>query len=508
MLTLSEVTAQFPQEVRTRYDFSKALYTGALQRIQDIICPDHGVFSQYAAQFRKGRGCPKCGAVQRVKTSRTPAAEYFAKVAEIHADKYDYSGSVFTKMNAKIDVRCPQHGVFSISANHHYYRKQGCGQCETEAKRERIVQYRHLSAQSKIDNTATTFFDRCRETHDGRYTYPAQEYRGAKEKIRVVCPVHGEFQQAAWAHLSGKGCFACGASDPKWERELVAYLEGLGVTVQRSAPVLGKQHIDVYVPDRKFGVELHGLRWHTVRTRSADYHRKKWEVAQAEGLQLVQVFEDEWLEKGAIVRDRLATMLGFGTRVDARKCKVMVLNSAEARLFLEGTHLQGAGIAALYYGLQLAGELVAVASFGKSRTGAMTGAMVEGVWEVIRYASKGRVRGGFGKLFAAFLRDVQPTEVVSYCDLRYGTGQLYAATGFTLDSITAPDYWWVPNGKVIRVPRYVTQKHKLPTHPVLSKFYAPGKTEAQVCADAGWEKIYGVGHQKWLWRLAPTPQAC
>lgn len=62
------VLSKFPLEIQERYDFSKAVYTGALTRIEGCVCPEHGVFSQYAAQFRKGRGCPQCGQVQRSQT--------------------------------------------------------------------------------------------------------------------------------------------------------------------------------------------------------------------------------------------------------------------------------------------------------------------------------------------------------------------------------------------------------------------------------------------------------
>lgn len=64
------VLAKFPVEVQERYDFSNAIYTGALVRIEGCICSEHGVFSQYAAQFRKGRGCPKCGDAVRAQASK------------------------------------------------------------------------------------------------------------------------------------------------------------------------------------------------------------------------------------------------------------------------------------------------------------------------------------------------------------------------------------------------------------------------------------------------------
>lgn len=67
---LSDVIAKFPEEVRTKYDFTNAVYTGALNRITGCICPIHGEFSQYAAQLRKGAGCAQCGALIRNEKKR------------------------------------------------------------------------------------------------------------------------------------------------------------------------------------------------------------------------------------------------------------------------------------------------------------------------------------------------------------------------------------------------------------------------------------------------------
>lgn len=64
------VHAKFPANVQAKYDFTNAQYLGALVRIEGVVCKVHGVFSQYAAQFRKGRGCPMCGAEQRAESKR------------------------------------------------------------------------------------------------------------------------------------------------------------------------------------------------------------------------------------------------------------------------------------------------------------------------------------------------------------------------------------------------------------------------------------------------------
>jgi group I intron endonuclease len=64
------VHAKFPADVQARYDFSNAVYTGALARITGVVCAQHGIFSQYAAQFRKGSGCPECGAILRAESKK------------------------------------------------------------------------------------------------------------------------------------------------------------------------------------------------------------------------------------------------------------------------------------------------------------------------------------------------------------------------------------------------------------------------------------------------------
>jgi hypothetical protein len=66
----STVKATFPLEVLDKYNFENAVYTGAANRIQGCVCPKHGLFTQYAYQFKKGRGCPTCGAEQRAESKR------------------------------------------------------------------------------------------------------------------------------------------------------------------------------------------------------------------------------------------------------------------------------------------------------------------------------------------------------------------------------------------------------------------------------------------------------
>jgi hypothetical protein len=81
-MDFSTVLNKFPEEIRNKYDFSQAVYTSALVRIEKCVCPKHGEFSQYAAQFRKGRGCPSCGQEQRSATRSRQMHESWANPEE------------------------------------------------------------------------------------------------------------------------------------------------------------------------------------------------------------------------------------------------------------------------------------------------------------------------------------------------------------------------------------------------------------------------------------------
>lgn len=77
-LSLEAVLAKFPQEVKDKYDFTNAVYLGALIRITGVVCPEHGEFSNYSARFKKGAGCPSCGAVVRGEKKRQEMLKVWA----------------------------------------------------------------------------------------------------------------------------------------------------------------------------------------------------------------------------------------------------------------------------------------------------------------------------------------------------------------------------------------------------------------------------------------------
>jgi hypothetical protein len=150
----------------------------------EIICPEHGVFKQLISSHLLGYGCGKC-AGNKLKTTD----EFKAEAKEINGEKYDYSLVIYKNSQTDVDIICRTHGVFHQSPAHHL-QGGGCPKCLGRNK------------------TTGEFNIQAGNIHNFFYTYP-DEYVRANQKIRIICPEHGDFYQTPNKHLSGGGCGKC-----------------------------------------------------------------------------------------------------------------------------------------------------------------------------------------------------------------------------------------------------------------------------------------------------------
>ena len=54
------------------------------------------------------------------------------------------------------------------------------------------------------------FVDKCNLIHNYKYDYSLVQYVTNLQKVKLICPIHGEFEQRAMNHLRGDGCSKCG----------------------------------------------------------------------------------------------------------------------------------------------------------------------------------------------------------------------------------------------------------------------------------------------------------
>ena len=57
--------------------------------------------------------------------------------------------------------------------------------------------------------TKQQFIEESIKTHGNKYDYSLVEYKNTEEKVKIICPVHGVFEQSPKKHKKGQGCPKC-----------------------------------------------------------------------------------------------------------------------------------------------------------------------------------------------------------------------------------------------------------------------------------------------------------
>ena len=138
---------------------------------------------------------------------RLTKEEFIEKAKELYNDVYDYSLVTYKNNKTKIEILCPQHGVFLQTPCNHL-NGHGCPHCGNQQK----------GLSNKLSQEQ--FLEKAKQTHGDRYDYKKTVYDKNDKKIIIICKEHGEFLQTANSHLAGSGCPKCKAEKSRLRETL------------------------------------------------------------------------------------------------------------------------------------------------------------------------------------------------------------------------------------------------------------------------------------------------
>ncbi len=58
-------------------------------------------------------------------------------------------------------------------------------------------------------NKSEIFINKAILTHGNKYIYTSVDYVNTRNKVKIICPIHGEFEQLPNHHLKGQNCLKC-----------------------------------------------------------------------------------------------------------------------------------------------------------------------------------------------------------------------------------------------------------------------------------------------------------
>ena len=274
------------------------------------------------------------------------------------------------------------------------------------------------------------------------------------------------------------------------ELELLEFIKSVytGTIISGSFGIINPYQIDIFLPDLKLGFEYNGLYWHSEVSgfKKFDYHKRKHDMMADKGNRLITIFSDEWLLRKDTVKQKIRSLLLTSTKIYARKCDLVKLTNIEAKEFINSYHIQGSpSKLPINYGLIHNGELVACMMFtirGNKAT-------------LARFASSITVVGGASKLITAFIRDyTHVTEIESFSDNRWSSGDMYKVLGFKQTGTVPQMQYYVPKSKTERIHKLGFKKDKVAlTH----KIDASNMTEWELARLLKYDRIWDCGKIKW-----------
>lgn len=141
---------------------------------------------------------------------RLTKEQYVEKAVKIHGHTYTYDNLCYEGVNTKGIITCRIHGDFEQFLSGHL-QGHGCRKCYDE------------------DRTCTKkeFIIKANEIHGVFYNYSNVNYINNHTKIKIICSIHGLFEQTPHSHLEGSKCPSCANEEKRLSQ--VEFIERVNI---------------------------------------------------------------------------------------------------------------------------------------------------------------------------------------------------------------------------------------------------------------------------------------
>jgi len=314
-----------------------------------------------------------------------------------------------------------------------------------------------------------------------KYVSGYETYQNSQSMITVHCTKCDKIYNEQLFNLFRGACRICTPIKfiSKSQQEIDDFIVSLGFTTSPcNRSIISPQEIDVFVPEKNFGIEFNGLYWHDENNKTRSYHDDKSQAAMKAGVNLMHVFGDEWDNKRPIIKSMISAKLGVSQlNLGARKCKIIELDKKIKKTFFEQNHIDGdANNSSHAYGLIFNDELIAALSIRKPQQGKK----YEGCYEVARFAQRlnTHVTGGLSRLTKHVIKQID-APLMTYVDVRMGSSSTsWEKAGWTKIGESTIRFWWTDKKKRFDRGKFKADKKN-------------GLTERQVAELNNVSRIYG-----------------
>ena len=216
----------------------------------------------------KGSGCPRCAGVLKLTQE-----EFLERL-----DKNIIPLGEYINNSTRIEFQCRRCNYIWKATPASIFRGTGCPKCAGTIKKSNEV---FLNELNEINPNIV----------------PLEDYKNNKSKIKCQCKKCGYIWKTLPINvLRGSGCPNCNrrlrTSLP--EQAVFYYIKKIYPEAYNSYKEgFGQMELDVFIPERKIGIEYDGYQWHKDKNNK---EKKKYYICKKEGIFLIRIREDNLSE--------------------------------------------------------------------------------------------------------------------------------------------------------------------------------------------------------------------
>jgi hypothetical protein len=525
-----------------KYDYSKVRYGKNNYDLVEIMCKDHGSFTQRPWAHLRGQGCPDCSNNKLITNK-----EFIEKSIEMHGNKYDYTLTNYSGRRKYVNIICKKHGVFKQLSRLHL-EGYGCKKCKTSKLEdyltERLIEIKEPFERDKkfkdCKNKKPLPFDfylpirnMLIECDGIQHRKPINHFGGEerfeyqknndniktkwceKRKIKLnrvkdkseIDKLINEIKEKEIpfdksilkdttldrikpvkiddSYLS--------KTDFNWYRErdikseISSFIKSLGVTYESDNIIdwiIDNNHIILI--DNFSDCEIN---------KNKNWLVKLKDELEESNINLIVIYPEKWILNSEIIKSRIRNILRLNEfRIGARDCEIIIPDNKSVFKFLNENHIQGHVNSSIKIALRYNNEIVSLITFGKLRKN-LGQKSKEGSYELIRFCNKRgyTVSGSSSKLMRYFKKEYNPKYILSYADRCWTSihKNIYKELGFDFVSKTKESYSYLVGDK--KYDRYRYRKDKL-----IEFGYDKDKwTEREICSSNLIFRIFDAGCLKY-----------
>ena len=137
--------------------------------------------------------------------------------------------------------------------------------------------------------------------------------------IRLKCPTCGEYDYHRFdlsislrsKVIINRSCDKCENNGKShYESELYDFITSLGYScIRNTREIISPLELDLYIPDKSLAIEFNGDYWHSELYKDKDYHYNKFKLCKERGINLISIFENEWISNSDIIKNYIKDYL-------------------------------------------------------------------------------------------------------------------------------------------------------------------------------------------------------